>query len=187
LNQGFGGGPRSGRRLAIRSFIRANHKIKVPRIRCINSDGTMLGIVATKDALRMAQEQGVDLVEVSPNADPPVCRIMDFGKFRYEEGRKKKTARKNQQSHAVKEMKFHANVADHDYATKVAHIRDFLEKGLKVKISLTFRGRENAHRELGFQLVGRVLKDCETVGVVEMSPKMMGRSIIAMMGARAAK
>lgn len=127
------------------------------------------------------------MVEISPNADPPVCRIMDFGKYRYEEGRKKKQQKKHQHSHSVKEIKFHANVGEHDYQTKLNHVRDFLGKGHKVKVTLTFRGRENAHRDLGFALVNRVLTDCSEVGMVDMTPRMMGRSIVSMLGAKSAK
>jgi translation initiation factor IF-3 len=144
----------------------------------------MVGVITTREALKIAQDEGLDLVEVSPNADPPVCRIMDFGKFKYQESLKEKQARKHQHSVVVKEMKFHANVGEHDYRTKINHTRDFLQKGCKVKISLTFRGRENAHRELGFEVVNHVLKDCEDVGVVEMAPRMMGHSIVAMLGGK---
>lgn len=147
----------------------------------------MAGIMPTKEALALAQQQGLDLVEISPHADPPVCRIMDFGKYRYEESRKNKKARKHQHSHATKEIKFHVNVAEHDYKVKVDHVRNFLEKGHKVKVSLTFRGRENAHRDLGFDLVNRVLKDCEDLSVVDMEPKMLGRSIISMLGPRSSR
>ena len=144
----------------------------------------MLGVITTREALKLAQDEGLDLVEVSPNADPPVCRIMDFGKFKYQESLREKQARKHQHSVVVKEMKFHANVGEHDYETKVTHTRDFLEKGFKVKISLTFRGRENAHRELGFEVINHVLKDCDDVAVVEMVPRMMGHSIVALLGAK---
>src|SRR5512137_1859955 len=113
----------------------------------------MLGVVTRNEALVKASETGLDLVEVSPNADPPVCRIMDFGKFKYQESLREKQARKHQHSVVVKEMKFHSNVGEHDYATKVNHTKAFLEKGFKVKISLTFRGRENVHRELGFEVI----------------------------------
>jgi translation initiation factor IF-3 len=147
----------------------------------------MAGILATRDALALARQQGLDLVEVSPNADPPVCRIMDFGKFQYDENRKRKQGRKKQHSQIIKEIKFHANVADHDYATKLGHAREFLQKGYKVKVSLTFRGRENVHRELGYELVDRVLKECEDVGLVEMPPKRLGRLVLAMLGSRPAR
>jgi translation initiation factor IF-3 len=144
----------------------------------------MMGVVPTREAMRLAVEQGLDLVEISPNADPPVCRVMDFGKYMYEEQRKKKQARKHQHAHVVKEMKFHANVAEHDYQTKLNHVKDFLQHGFKVKISLTFRGRENAHREFGFELMSKVLKDAEELCAVEMAPRMMGRSLIAVISGK---
>jgi len=175
------------RRQSTRSFIRANHKIRVPQVRCVKADGTMVGVMATRDALKLAQQEGLDLVEISPNADPPVCRIMDFGKFRYDESMKRKKARKQQHTRSVKEIKFHANVAEHDYETKINHAKKFLEKGHKVKLSLQFRGRENAHRELGFEVIKRALKDCEELSVVDMAPKLVGRSIVSMLGARSAK
>lgn len=155
----------------------------------MDAKGEMVGVMPTRDALRLAIENGLDLVEVSPNADPPVCRIMDFGKYRYEESVKKKEARKQSQKHsrAVKEVKFHANVAEHDYRTKVNHARAFLEKGHKVKVSLQFRGRENAHRELGFGLLKRVVEECDDLAVVEMAPRMVGRSAVVLLGARSAK
>ena len=158
-------------------------------VRCINSDGNMVGVIATRDALRLAEEQGLDLVEVSPNAEPPVCRIMDFGKYRYAEEVKKRQARKQTLAHsrAIKEMKFHSNVEPHDYLTKVKHVQDFLDKGHKVKLSLQFRGRENAHRELGLEVVRRVIKDCEGMSVVEMEPRMVGRSVVALLGSRPQK
>lgn len=173
--------------IIIRSFIRINNRIRVPSVRCVDSDGSMLGVLRTQDALAKAMAQGLDLVEISPNANPPVCRIMDFGKFQYEEGRKKKQAKKKQHSHVVKEMKFHANVAEHDYETKVQHIHEFLSKGFKVKLTLTFRGRENAHRELGFDVMNRVLADCKELCTVDMEPKIMGRSINAMISGKTAK
>lgn len=145
----------------------------------------MLGVVQTRDAMRMAGEQGLDLVEISPNAVPPVCRIMDFGKFMYEEQRKKKMARKKQSSQVVKEMKFHANTAEHDYQTKMGHIKDFLDKGYKVKLILTFRGRENAHKELGIELMNRVIKDTEGLCTIDQMPKVLGRIIIAMISGKA--
>ncbi len=173
--------------MVIRSFIRTNHKIRVPEVRLTGSDGTALGVVQTRDAMRMAQEQGLDLVEISPNAKPPVCRIMDYGKFRYEQGRKEREQRKHQHQTVVKEIKFRPGVEEHDYETKLGHVREFLQKGNKVKITLTFRGRENAHRELGEAVVDRVLKDCQDIGVVDMAPKRMGRMVVAMLGVRAGK
>jgi len=147
----------------------------------------MVGIVTTRSAFKMAQEQGLDLVEISPDADPPVCRIMDFGKYRYEQSVKEKLARKHQHSRSVKEIKFHANVAEHDYVTKVNHAKKFLEKGHKVKLSLQFRGRENAHRELGFEVINRAVKDCGDLCVVDAAPRLVGRSITSMLGCRSGK
>ena len=159
----------------------------MPNVRVIAADGSMLGVLTTRDARTAAEEQGLDLVEVQPNADPPVCRIMDFGKFRYDESRKQKEARKHSHAQVVKEVKFHASVAEHDYEFKVNHIREFLGKGNKVRISLMFRGRENAHRELGFEVLNRVIKDTAEIGMVEQSPKLMGRSLFGLLMPRPTK
>lgn len=159
----------------------------MPQIRCLDAAGNMLGVMATQDAVRMAQDQQLDLVEISPNADPPVCRIMDFGKFRYQESLKDKEARRHQHRQVVKEIKFHANVGEHDFETKLNHIKGFLADGNKVKVTLVFRGRENVHREIGFAVVNRVIKECEGVCTVEMTPRMMGRMLIAMLGGKAPK
>ena len=150
----------------------------------MDEEGNMVGILPTREALRLAQSKGLDLVEVSPDADPPVCRIMDFGKYRYNESIKRKQARKHAAAHkhGVKEIKFHVNIGDHDYRTKLNHAREFLEKGYKVKFSLQFRGRENAHRELGFELINRALADCEDLAVVDMPPKLVGRQIVTVIG-----
>lgn len=147
----------------------------------------MLGVIPTREALSAAFAQGLDLVEVAPNADPPVCRIMDLGKYRYEQRRKERMARKHQHSATVKEVKFHCNVEQHDYDTKLRHIKEFLEKGHKVKLTLTFRGRENAHPDLGFQLIRRVIGDCAEFGSVSMEPMQMGRNILSMLAAKAGK
>ena len=175
------------RKSTVSSFVRANLKIRVSQVRCVRSDGTMIGVITTREALKLAQNENLDLVEISPNAEPPVCRIMDFGKYRYDESVKRKKAKKQQHARSVKEIKFHANVAEHDYQTKLNHARGFLEKGHKVKLSLQFRGRENAHRELGFQVIERAVKECEDLSVLDMKPKLMGRSIISMLGAKSAK
>lgn len=133
------------------------------------------------EALRRAQLAGVDLVEIAPNAQPPVCRMMDLGKFRYEQARKEREARKHQHATKVKELKFHANISEHDYGVKVRHIRGFLEENVRVKISLMFRGREMAHMEIGKNLMKRVVTDCADVGHPEMEPKLIGRSIHMML------
>jgi translation initiation factor IF-3 len=129
----------------------------------------------------MAQEQGMDLVEIAPNAEPPVCRIMDYSKFKYEQDKKEKAARKHQTQTKVKEIQFHPNVGDHDYQTKLRHAREFLEEGHRVKVALFFRGRESAHRELGFELVNRVIQDCQDLAIPEQAPKSIGRAIFMLL------
>lgn len=138
--------------------------------------------MSLSDALRLAEQAGLDLVEVNPNSDPPVCRVMDYGKFKYEEGQRKKVARKNQVKTVVKEVKFHANVDENDYQIKIRNIRSFLADGCKIKLTLQFRGRENAHKELGQEVMNRVCKDLEDVSTVEQDPRIMGRTISGMLG-----
>jgi translation initiation factor IF-3 len=144
----------------------------------------MLGVLPTREAQRMAQQQGLDLVEVSPNAEPPVCKIMDFGKFRYDEGMKRKQARKTQQRQIIKEIKFHANVDAHDLATKLRKTREFLAEGHKVKLTLAYRGRENAHKDLGFEVMQRVIKDLESEAVCEQPPRLLGRLLGCLLAPR---
>jgi translation initiation factor IF-3 len=153
----------------------------------VAANGDMLGVMETRDAMRMAIDQKMDLVEISPNADPPVCRIMDFGKFRYEESMRNKKQRKTQSNKSMKEVKFHANVGEHDFQTKLNKAKGFLEAGHKVKLSLQFRGRENAHRELGFEVIKRVIAECVEISVIDMAPKLMGRSIVSMLGVKTTK
>jgi len=147
----------------------------------------MLGVLATREAQRMAQQQGLDLVEVSPNAEPPVCKIMDFGKFRYDEGMKRKQARKTQQRQVIKEVKFHANVDPHDLETKLRKTREFLAEGNKVKLTLAYRGRENAHKDLGFEVMQRVIKELETEAVCEQQPRLLGRLLGCLLAPRPQK
>ena len=147
----------------------------------------MLGVLATREAQRMAQQQGLDLVEVSPNAEPPVCKIMDFGKFRYDEGMKRKQARKSQQHQVIKEIKFHANVDPHDLETKLRKTREFLAEGNKVKLTLAYRGRENAHKDLGFEVMQRVIKELETEAVCEQQPRLLGRLLGCLLAPRPQK
>jgi translation initiation factor IF-3 len=132
----------------------------------------------TRDALNKAREWGLDLVEISPTAKPPVCRIMDYGKFKYEEGKKERSAKKNKSATKVKEIKFHANVGDHDFGVKLRRIREFLGEGHRVKASLWFRGREGAHREFGYDVLNRVIKECEDLANVEQTPQLFGRNLI---------
>lgn len=146
-------------------------------MRCIDAEGNQIGVISTRDALERAQAAGLDLVEISPNARPPVCRIMDYGKFKYEQGKKDKMAKRHQTATKVKEIQLHPNVGDHDYDTKMRHITEFLQEGHRVKVALFFRGRESAHQDLGFALMNRVIVDCKTIGVAEQAPKLMGRAI----------
>lgn len=125
-------------------------------------------------------DKGLDLVEISPTAKPPVCRIMDYGKYMYQQEKRKRKAKQNQSQTKVKEIKFHANTGEHDYNTKLRHAFDFLEQGFRIKFSLYFRGRENAHHEIGLELMKRVARDCEKVGTIEQEPRLMGRSVIMM-------
>ena len=155
-------------------------------VRCIDADGSQIGVIPTREALMRAHEQGMDLIEVAPNAQPPVCRITDFGKYKYEEEKKEKASRKHQNVSKVKEVKYHSNVDEHDYQTKLRHIKEFIAEGHRVKVSLTFRGRESAHQDLGYQVMRRVLKDLEAVGTSENPPQQMGRSIIMLVSPRPA-
>jgi translation initiation factor IF-3 len=135
----------------------------------------MIGVMATREAQRLADSQGLDLVEVSPNADPPVCKIMDYGKFRYEESIKRKQARKNQKVVQTKEIKFRTTTDTGDIEHKLRQIREFIEVGNKVKLTLHYRGRENAHKELGVELMERVIEACSDFAVTEQPPKLLGR------------
>ncbi len=157
-----------------------NNQIRVPSVRLLDPDGNQLGIVSTYDALTKARQLNLDLVEIAPTAQPPVCRIMDFGKYKFELAKKEKEARKHHSSQRIKEVKFHPNVEEHDYQTKLRHIRDFIADGHRVKASLMFRGREQAHKEIGHQLMHRVMKDVEDVARIERSPEEMGRFIFMM-------
>ena len=144
----------------------------------------MIGVIPTAQARQLAEQQGLDLVEISPNVNPPVCKIMDYGKYLFEQKRKEKEARRHQASQVLKEIKFHVNVADHDFQTKINHMKDFFGRGYKVKVSLFFRGRENAHKELGMELMDRVVKACEDAAVVEQPAKLMGNQIVMIMGGK---
>jgi translation initiation factor IF-3 len=144
-------------------------------------NGDELGIVKTSDAFKRAQDYGLDLVEVSPTAKPPVCRIMDYGKYKYEQEKRKKEQKKHQVQTKLKEVKFHVNVGDHDYETKMRNLKKFIEHGDRVKISLMFRGRENAHRELGFEVIQRVIQDTAEYTTVDQAPRLQGRFVSAIL------
>ena len=157
---------------------RINEQINVPEVRLIDVDGNQAGIVSTREALRVAEEGGFDLVEISPTAKPPVCRIMDYGKFLFEVSKKQAEARKKQKQIQVKELKFRPTTEDGDYQVKLRNLVRFLEHGDKVKITLRFRGREVAHQELGMKILERVQKDTAEFAVVEQHPKREGRQLL---------
>lgn len=157
---------------------RANRDIRVPRVQLIDEEGNNRGIVATEDALRAAEDVGLDLVEVSPNANPPVCKIIDLGKLKYQNQKKAAEARKKQKTIEIKEIKMRPNIDKHDYETKMKAVRRFFEDGDKVKLTLRFRGREMAHLELGMQLLNRVREEVEPIAKVEADPKLEGRQMM---------
>jgi translation initiation factor IF-3 len=157
---------------------RVNHQINVPQVRLVREDGSMVGVVSTREAINMAADAGLDLVEVSPNATPPVCKILDLGKFKYEEQKRKNEARKKQKVIEVKEIKLRPGIDTHDYDVKMRSIHRFLEEGDKVKVTMRFRGREMAHQELGVKVLDKVKADLDAVAKVESQPKMEGRQMI---------
>ena len=154
-----------------------NERIRAREIRVIDADGNQLGILAPFDALKRAREQNLDLVEISPNAVPPVCRIMDYGKYLYEQEKKERAAKKNQKQIVLKEVKFSVNVDEHDYVTKRNHVLRFLGEGDKVKASLRFRGREMAHQNLGREVLDRLVREVGDKGIVEFRPRMEGNTM----------
>lgn len=156
---------------------RINGEIRAPKVRLIGVDGSQLGIYGNADAQRIAEDQNLDLVEIAPNAEPPVCRIMDYGKFKYDQAVKAKKARKKQTKIEVKEMKFRPKIDVGDYETKKGHVLRFLNKGNKVKITIMFRGREMAHPEQGLSILERLANDLKDLAVVESQPKMEGRNM----------
>ncbi|MDB2518717.1 translation initiation factor IF-3 [Planktomarina temperata] len=161
---------------------RINERIRGSELRLIDENGENIGVVTPERALIMAADAGLDLVEISPNANPPVCKIMDFGKFKYESQKKEAEARKKQKIIEIKEVKFRPNTDKHDYEVKMRNVFKFLENGDKVKITLRFKGREMAHQELGRDLLLRVAEDTKAIGRVENMPKMEGRQMIMLVG-----
>jgi len=163
------------------SFVRVNGKIRAREVRVIGVDGKQLGILSLGDALNMARANGVDLVEIAPNAAPPVCRLVDFGKFRYEQAKKEKESKKHQHANKVKEIQLSPKIDPHDLGVKLSHAIDFLCEEMKVKIVLKFRGREMAHTEFGFQLIRKFLADVTPYGHPDSPPKLLGRAINVML------
>jgi translation initiation factor IF-3 len=158
-------------------MVRVNGKIRAREVRVIGDDGHQLGVLGLPEAIRLAQSQGVDLVEIAPNATPPVCRLVDYGKFRYEQSKKDKVARKHQHANKLKEIQLSASIDPHDYSIKLGHATDFLCEEMKVKVALRFRGREMMHTEYGFQVVQRFINDLAVYGHPDAPPKLIGKGI----------
>ncbi|HTT79734.1 MAG TPA: translation initiation factor IF-3 [Stellaceae bacterium] len=163
---------------------RVNDEINVVRVRLVDEHGRMVGIIGRNEALTMAADAGLDLVEIAPNADPPVCKILDFGKFKYEEQKKKNEARKKQKVIEVKEIKLRPSIDDHDYAVKMRSMNKFIEEGDKVKVTMRFRGRELAHQELGMNVLIRVRDDLDGIAKIEQMPRMEGRQMTMVVAPR---
>jgi translation initiation factor IF-3 len=164
-----------------RDTTRINERIRVAEVRLVDEDGSQIGVIKTDDALRMAVERDLDLVEVAPNSRPPVARLLDYSKYKYEQEQKAKAARKHQQQVNVREIKLRPKIADHDYGTKKGHIERFLHQGDKVKVTIMFRGREQAHPERGRMLLERLFGDIGELAVVEQHPQQEGRNMHALL------
>ena len=163
---------------------RINAQINVPSVRVVDENGEMLGVLPIREALSRAAEAGLDLVEISPNAEPPVCKILDFGKYKYEIQKKKNEARKKQKVIEVKEIKLRPNIDEHDYEVKMRSVHRFLDEGDKVKVTMRFRGREMVHQEIGKQVLDRVREEMEATAKVEQFPKLEGRQMTMVMAPR---
>jgi translation initiation factor IF-3 len=175
-----GGGEAQGGHISTEARI--NERIRSPEVRLVGPKGEQIGIVSVNDALKLAQEADLDLVEVAPTARPPVCKLMDYGKFKYESAVKARESRKNQTQTIVKEIKLRPKIDPHDYGTKKGHVERFLKAGDKVKVTIMFRGREQSRPELGFRLLQRLAGDVEELGFVEAQPKQDGRNMIMVIG-----
>ncbi len=160
------------------NFPKANKEISSSTVRLVDADGSMIGVVQLDQALKLAAERGLDLVEISPNAEPPVCKVLDFGKFKYDAKKKAHDARKKQKVVEIKEIKLRPNIGQNDYDVKMRSIVKFINEGDKVKITLKFRGREIAHQEIGLQLLNRLKHDLEDLVKVELEPRMDGKQML---------
>ena len=174
----FASNHRGGRRIAQEKEARINGEINAPEVRLIGAGGEQVGVVSLATANKMAEEAELDLVEIAPTAQPPVCRIMDYGKFKYRESKKRHEAKLKQKQIQVKEIKFRPGTDEGDYKIKLGKLIQFLDEGDKAKVTLRFRGREMAHKEFGERLLERVRKDLDEVGVVEQFPKLEGRQMV---------
>ncbi|MDJ0979735.1 MAG: translation initiation factor IF-3 [Erythrobacter sp.] len=162
----------------VKSGPRYDQFIQVPKVRVIDDEGENLGVMFTREAVEQAQDKGLNLVEVSPNADPPVCKFLDVGKYRYEAQKKANAARKTQKTQDIKEVKMRPNIDTHDYDVKMKNVNKFIDNGDKVKVTLRFRGREMAHQHLGMDLLKRVQEDVEEIAKVEAFPRLEGRQML---------
>ena len=163
------------------SFVRVNGKIRAREVRIVGTDGQQLGVLSLADAINLARTKGVDLVEIAPNATPPVCRLVDYGKYRYEQSKKDKESKKHQHANKVKEIQLSPSIDAHDFGVKLSHAIDFLCEEIKVKITLRFRGREMAHKEFGFQQVEKFTKEVAAYGHPDAPPKLIGKGINVML------
>ena len=164
-----------------------NAQINAPQLRVVGPEGEQLGILSIEEALERAQEFGLDLLEVAPNADPPVCKVMDYGKFRYQQQKRAHEAKKKQTVIQVKEVKVRPKIDEHDYQFKLKHVKRFLDGGDKAKVSVMFRGREIVHRDLGRKLLDRFIEDTKEIGEIESMPKMEGRNMTMVLTAKSQK
>ncbi len=166
---------------------RVNDQIRAENVRLIDAEGNMVGVVALDDALKAAEDAGLDLVEISPNAEPPVCKVLDHGKYKYEQQKKAAEARKKQKTVDVKEVKLRPGIEEHDYGVKMRNARRFLEAGDKVKVTMRFRGREMAHQHLGLELLHKMKDELADIGKIELEPKVEGRQMIMVLAPDSAK
>ena len=163
---------------------RVNEDIRVPQVRLIDQDGEMLGVMSAREAVQRAFSVGLDLLEISPNADPPVCKILDFGKFKYEQQKKKNEAKKKQKVVEIKEVKVRPNIDENDYQVKMRAMKSFIDEGDKVKVTLRFRGREMAHQDIGIKVLERIRNELDVLTKVEQMPRMENRQMIMVLSPR---
>ncbi len=163
---------------------RVNEDIRVPQVRLIDQDGEMLGVMTAREAVQRAFAVGLDLLEISPNAEPPVCKILDFGKFKYEQQKKKNEAKKKQKVVEIKEVKVRPNIDENDYQVKMRSMKSFIDEGDKVKVTLRFRGREMAHQDIGIKVLERIRNELDVLTKVEQMPKMENRQMVMVLSPR---
>jgi translation initiation factor IF-3 len=163
---------------------RVNEEIRIPQVRLIDQDGEMQGVMTAREAMMRAFQVGLDLVEISPNADPPVCKILDFGKFKYEQQKKKNEAKKKQKVIEIKEIKVRPNIDENDYQVKMRAMKSFIDEGDKVKVTLRFRGREMAHQDIGVRVLERIRAEMDTTSKVEQMPRMENRQMVMVLSPR---